>query len=77
MFPSSAALPAGVALTSLAPLLGPLTILAFLAVIATLVVMVAGVIGEHSDASAFERILGETVGRPAGPGLVTASRSAA
>ena len=31
MFPSSAALPAGVALTSLAPLLGPLTILAVLA----------------------------------------------
>lgn len=77
MLPPSAALPASIALMSLAPLLGPITLLALVAVVAALVVMIAGVVGEHRDAIAFEHILGGAAACPAPPGLVTESRSAA
>lgn len=56
MIPPSAALPASVALASLAPLLGPLSVLATAAALVALVVIVAAIALERREKNAWRRI---------------------
>ena len=78
MLPPSAALPAGLALSSLAPLFGPLATLAMGAVLIALVVMVVGLVAEHGDATAFDCMTAAAAGPgPLALAAMTESRPAA
>ncbi len=75
MLPPSAALPASLVFTSLAPLLGPLTLLAMGAALIALVVTIAGIVSDRRDASVWRQV--PRPGTPARPNVIPRSRSAA